>query len=160
MGGINGAEVFTDFDNDGKYDANEPFEDSNGNGEYDHRQGYDDEYPQQNVDLSPYYISQFEVTNQLWNQVVDWALTRPDKPEDQRDQFAYQFDSLEYLDAEITATAYRKLENAFNNYNANPSDLNRKEYDKKLEAFNDVLFARDEKSRVIEAYLIDNPSFQ
>ena len=159
MGGINGAEVFTDSDNDGKYDASEPFEDSNGNGEYDHRQGYDDEYPQQNVDLSPYYISQFEVTNQLWNQVVEWALTRPDKPEDQRDQFAYQFDSLEYLDAEITATAYRKLENAYNNYNSNPSDLNRKEYDKKLEAFNAVLFARDEKSRVIEAYRIANPSF-
>ena len=61
MGGVkNGAEVFTDFDNDGNLIHGEPFEDSNGNGEYDGQQGYDDEYPQQNVDLSPYYISQFE----------------------------------------------------------------------------------------------------
>ena len=64
------GEQFTDTDNDGKFDSGEPFEDSNGNGEYDGQQGYDDEYPQHVVDLSPFYVSQFEVTNQLWDQVL------------------------------------------------------------------------------------------
>ena len=159
MGGLNGGEAFTDTDGDGEHDPGEPFEDANGNGQYDARQGYEDEYPQHTVDLSPFYISQFEVTNQLWNQVVEWATSRPDKSADQRDHFTYQFDSLEYLDVEITATAYRKLEKAYNNYKDNPSDRNRKEYDKKLEAFNAVLAARDEKTRVIEAHRLANPSY-
>ena len=34
---------------------------------------------QHSVDLSPFYVSQFEVTNQLWDQVMQWAITRPDK---------------------------------------------------------------------------------
>ena len=159
MGGLKAGEPFTDQDADGKHDAGEPYEDTNGNGQYDARQGYEDEYPQHAVNLSPFYVHQFEVTNQLWNQVAQWATTRPDKPEAQRANYTYQFDSLEYIDAGLVAAAYRKLETAVNNYKANPSERNRSEYDKKLEAFNTVLAARDEKAAVIEAHRLTNPSY-
>ena len=159
MGGVNKGEEFTDSDNDGEFDSGEPFEDSNGNGEYDGQQGYDDEYPQHVVDLSPFYISQFEVTNQLWDQVMQWAITRPDKSPPSEDNYTYQFDSMEYVDVAIIANAYRKLQIAVDDYNDSPTDRNRSEYDKKLAALNTAIAKRDAKVLEIEEYRNSNPNF-
>lgn len=159
MGGVRKGEQFTDTDKNGEFDSGEPFEDSNGNGEYDGQQGYDDEYPQHTVDLSPYYLSQFEVTNQLWAQVSEWAITRPDKSLDERNNYTYQFDSMEYVDVAIIANAYRKLQIAVDDYNDSPTDRNRSEYDKKLAALNSAIAKRDAKVLEIEEYRNSNPNF-
>jgi formylglycine-generating enzyme required for sulfatase activity len=159
MGGVTMGETYSDRDNNGKYDEGEPFEDTNGNGAFDNRRGYEDEYPRHSVELSPFYIRQFEVTNQLWNQVVEWATARPDKPEEQRGNYRYEFDSLAYVDYAQFATAARKLVIADNNYQANPSERNKAAYDSKRAQWNNVRAAQIQKVQEILNYRVAHPSY-
>jgi len=159
MGGVTMGETYSDQDNDGEYDVGEPFEDTNGNGAFDNRRGYEDEFPRHRVELSSFYISQFEVTNQLWTQVVEWATDRLDKPEEQREHFRYEFDSLAYVDYVVFATAYRKLETAYNNYQANPSDRNKAAYDSKKAQWDNVLAAQTQKVQEILDYRVAHPAY-
>jgi len=159
MGSVTMGESYSDQDNDEEYDAGEPFEDSNGNGVYDNRRGYEDEFPRHSVELSSFYISQFEVTNQLWNQVVDWATSRPDKPEEQRQNYRYEFDSLAYIDYIQFANAYGKLETAYNNYQSDPSERNKSAYDSKRVQLDNVLSAQTQKVQEILDYRVAHPSY-
>lgn len=159
VGGNYPSEPYSDNNDNNTYDTGEPYDDINGNGKYDDQQfGYDDESPQHYVDLSSFFVSKYEVTNQLWQTVVDWALARDDKAGDPyQDFFKYEFDSLIYVNFEQVLTYFQRMKRAEEIYHSDPTHNNKDDWDLAIARYEQQLLNRDLKIEEILEYRDNNP---
>ena len=159
IGGVTPAEPYNDENDNGKFDDGESFEDLDADGTYDSKIGYDDEYPRHPVSLASYYIFKTEITNQLWNFIVEWAQTRPDKEGDEFQEFyKYRFDSDIYLNYDTYSGYLQRWIDAIQAYQANPTQVNQDKVDSTKADYEAQLQKRDEKWQVILQHRIDNPN--